>query len=89
MYGILFSFAQKTNRLTSLFGYEVKQSLVGLTPGLNIINVLCTAFTSAEPKSVKRSQLVSLFMLSESVHPKAARKYVGEIDQRSIFTLKR
>ena len=49
--------------------------------GLNFINVLRTAFTSTEPKSVKKGcQAVSLFTLLRSVRAKAVPKYVGEID---------
>jgi hypothetical protein len=33
---------------------SVLNTLVKLTPGLNFINVLCTAFTLIDPKSVKR-----------------------------------
>jgi len=31
-----------------------RKTLMKLTPGLNFINVLCTAFTPADPKSIKR-----------------------------------
>jgi len=58
--------------------------LVKLTPAINFINILRTAFTCAEPKSVQKgSQVVSHFTLLGSTHAKAARKYVGEIDHWS------
>jgi hypothetical protein len=50
------------------------------TPGLNFINILCTAFTLAEPISIKNSQVISLFTLLGSTSIKAERKYVDEID---------
>ncbi len=56
-------------------------------PGVNFINILRTAFVHAEPKSVKDSQVVSLFALSGFsgfACAKAASKYVGEIDPRQL-----
>jgi hypothetical protein len=32
----------------------VRKMLMKLTPGLNFINIICTAFTLADPESVKR-----------------------------------
>jgi hypothetical protein len=51
--------------------------------GLNFINVLLTAFTLEEPKSVKKeSQVISLFTLLGSTSVKADCKCVDEIDTR-------
>jgi len=44
------------------------------TPGVDFINILLEAFTRADPKSEKTSQVVSLFVLLGSVCIKAARK---------------
>jgi len=58
------------------------------TSGLNFINVLRTAFTRAEPKSIKKdSQAVSLLTLLGSVRTKAARKHAGEIEPRTKFQI--
>ncbi len=55
-----------------------------MTPGLNFINILRTAFMRVEPKSVKKdSQVVSLNKLLGSTSVKAERKYVGEIEPMS------
>jgi len=56
--------------------------------GFNLINIFCTAFTLADPNSVKFSQVADLLALLGSAGVKAARKNVGEIDPRSqsIYT---
>ena len=60
--------------------------LMKLTPGLNFINVLCTAFTLEEPKSIKKTDNSSVFfMLLGSTSLKAKCKYVAEIDSRAQF----
>jgi len=52
-------------------------------PGVNFINILCSAFRSADPKSTKRYwQLDWIFTLLGSLHVKALHKHVGEIDPR-------
>ncbi len=44
-------------------------------PGLNFINVLCTAFTPADPKSIKdTNDLTVFFMLLGSTCTKAAHR---------------
>jgi len=49
--------------------------LVKLTPGLNFINVLRTAFTRADPRRVKNTVKFSIFfMLSGSMSVKALHK---------------
>ncbi len=40
--------------ITLLYKKVAYKMLMKLTPGVNFINVLCTAFTCADPKSVKR-----------------------------------
>jgi len=63
----------------------VDESLIFFSTVAEFINVLLTAFTSVEPKSVKKS--VSLFTLLGSMSVKAERKYVGEIEP-VLLTLK-
>ncbi len=54
-------------------------------PGLNFINVLCTAFTCIDPKSVKRYwQLDWVLTLWGATGVKAVRKYVDEIDPKYL-----
>jgi len=49
--------------------------LMKLTPGIHFINVLQTAFTCTNPKSVKRqSSCQSFFTLSGTMTAKAAHK---------------
>jgi len=50
-----------------------------LTSGVNFINVLHTAFTHKDPKSVKRWQLDLILTLLGATGVKAACKYVDEI----------
>jgi len=48
---------------------------VGLPPEVNFINILPAAFTSTDPKSVKKTDnLTVFFMLSGSALAKAARR---------------
>ena len=49
-------------------------------PGVSFINILHAAFTCADPKSAKNSQVKQLFALLGSVHVKAVRKKGDEID---------
>ncbi len=57
-----------------------------LTPGVNFINILHTAFAPIEPKSVKRYwQLAWILKLLGATGVKAAHKYVGEIDPWFIW----
>jgi len=52
-----------------------------ITFGLNFINILCTAFTLADPKSVRRCWWLNAFTLLGSKSVRAERAYnVGEID---------
>ena len=53
--------------------------------GVNFTNILPAAFTNADPKSAKDSQLKQLFGLLGSVCVKAACKHVNEIDPGSAF----
>jgi len=54
--------------------------------GVNFINVLRTAFTCVEPKSVKKTVKLSVFfLLLGATGVKAIRKYVGEIEPRCQF----
>jgi len=63
-----------------------RKTLMKLTPGVDFINFLRTAFTREEPKCMKKdSQVVSIFTLSGSTSVKAERKCVGEIDTWSQF----
>jgi len=51
--------------------------LMKLTPGLNFINVLSTAFYApGAQKRKKDSEVISLFTLSGSTKVKAERKYI-------------
>jgi len=57
-----------------------KQGVVGLTPGVNLINVLRAAFACADPKSVKKDwQLDCLFALFGSVCVKAAHRMLMKL----------
>jgi len=48
---------------------------VGPTLGLNFINILSTAFTCADPKSIKKTvKLSNFFTLSGSMSVKAVRR---------------
>jgi len=48
---------------------------------VNFINILHTAFMCADPQSVKiQSSCQYLFVILGTVHIKAARKHVGDID---------
>jgi hypothetical protein len=59
--------------------------------GVDFTNILCTAFTRADPKSAKKTDcLTVLFVLLRSVHVKAARKMLMKsthawLKQLSIF----
>ncbi len=56
------------------------------SPGLNIINVLRTAFTPADPKNIKKTVKLSIFFTHlGSTSVKTARKTVGEIDTWKKF----
>ena len=49
--------------------------LVKLTPGVDSVNILCAAFTQADPKSAKKTDsLTVFFVLMGSVCVKALRK---------------
>jgi len=53
----------------------IHRKLTKLTPGLNLFNVLRTAFTCANPRSVKKTVKLSIFfILLGSTSVKAARK---------------
>jgi len=55
--------------------------LIKQRPRVNFINILCSAFTSADPKSSKGYwQHNWIFMLLGSAGVRAAHKLVGEID---------
>ncbi len=55
--------------------------------GVNFINALEADFAPVDPKSVKRYwQLKLILMLLGATGVKAVRKYVGEIEPRSIST---
>jgi hypothetical protein len=63
--------------------------LMKLTPGLNFINVLCTAFVHVDPKSVRIQQNPQyLFTLLGSTCAKAVRRTLMKLtpgrDQRSV-----
>jgi len=61
-----------------------------LTVGLNFINVLCTAFTLADPKSVKKTVKLSIFFtLLGSASVKAAHRMLMQLspDLRHCWTL--
>ncbi len=54
--------------------------LVKLTPGVNFINVLQTAFMSADLKSAKKTDnLTVFFALSGSAHKEAAHKMLMKL----------
>jgi len=54
-------------------------------PGVNLINVLEAAFAPVDLKSIKRYwQLDWILTLLGAMGIKAARKYVGEIEPRSL-----
>ncbi len=58
----------------------VCRTLMKLTPGLNFINVLCTASTPADPKSVKdTNDLTVFFTLSGSTSTKAVRRMLMKL----------
>ena len=64
-----------------MWPFKSTKSLVA--PGVNFTNILCAAFTHADPKSAKKtSQLKQLFALLGSAGIKAACKLVDEIDPR-------
>jgi hypothetical protein len=49
--------------------------MVKLSPGINFINVLRTAFMHADPKSLKKKVKLSIFLvLLGSAHTKAGRR---------------
>ena len=57
------------------------KTLLKLTPGINFIYILSTAFTSIDPKSAKRYWwLYWIFTLLGSLFVKDGCKHVGEID---------
>ena len=59
---------------------EYKLCFIGLAPGLNFINVLCTAFTLPDPKSVKKTVKLSIFFtLSGSTSVKAVRRMLMKL----------
>ncbi len=54
--------------------------LVKLTTGLNFINILSTTFTRADPKSIKKTVKLSIFItLSGSMSVKAAHKMLVKL----------
>ncbi len=58
-----------------------------MKPGVNFSNILRTAFTLVDPKSVKRYwQLDWILTLWGATGIKDARKYVDEIDTRTVHT---
>jgi len=64
--------------------------LVKLTPGVDFTNILCTAFTCADPKSAKKDcQLDCLFALLGSGSIKAARKMLYKLTPGSVVFLKK
>jgi len=44
-------------------GKSAPKMLVNLTPGLNFINVLCTAFAHVDPECAKKDSQVSIVIL--------------------------
>ncbi len=69
----------------------VRKTLMKLTSGVNFINVLCTAFTLVDPKSVKRYwQLYWVFTLLGSTSAKVVHrtlmKVIPGVDFTNIFT---
>jgi len=56
------------------------KTLVKLTPGLNVINILSTAFTHTYPESLKDADdLTVFFYLSGSMSVKALRKMLVKL----------
>jgi len=59
--------------------------LMKLTPGLNFINLLRTAFAHADPKSVKDTyDLTVFFMLLGSMIVKAVRKMLMKLTPEGV-----
>ncbi len=72
----------------SLQLWVLSQKIIMHGSGLNFINIIFTAFTLTELKSVKKDgQFISLFTLSGSTSIKAERKYIGETNTRCIKLL--
>jgi hypothetical protein len=66
----------------------VHRTLMKLSPGVNVINVLRATFGPVDPKSVKRYwQLDWILTLFWATCVEAENKYVGEIEPRSINIL--
>jgi len=58
----------------------VRRMLMELTPGLNVINVLRTAFTLADPECTKNSYNFTVFlMLLGFVQVKAAQRMLMKL----------
>jgi len=58
-------------------------------PGLNFINVLCTAYMHTDPESVKDTDdLTVFFMLSGSTSVKAAHKMLVKLTPNFVQLLK-
>jgi len=55
-------------------------------PGLNFINVLREAFTCADPKSIKKTVKLSIFMLLGSTSVKAVHKTLMKLNPGVNFT---
>jgi len=55
-------FAFETQRQKDIGKKIASKMLMKLTPGLNFINILCTAFTHVEPKTVKKTVKLSVFL---------------------------
>jgi len=71
--------------LVSLLVKAASKMLVKLTLGLNFINILQAAFMHADSKSAEKAVKLSVFFtLLGSIHMKALRKHVGEIEPRSL-----
>jgi len=65
----------------------VCRKLMKLTPELNFINILLTAFTRIDPKRVKKTVKLSIFfMLLGSTSLKAARKMLVTLTPGVDFT---
>ncbi len=54
--------------------YDSTKANLTVTPGVNFINILRAAVTHAYSKSAKKTDILTFFALSESVHVKAACK---------------